>query len=106
MPVKSLSDILAAARQMISAAKANQDQLTVPGGSEAFIQKGAEMLAALEAANLEQERLKGLLKSTTAQVESLQAAVTDWQSQANAAVKISFRKQKEKWVEFGLKAKR
>ena len=63
-------------------------------------------LALEDDADLEQERLKGLLKTATAQVESLQATLTDWQSQANAAVKLNFRDQKEKWVEFGLKAKR
>ena len=36
----------------------------------------------------------------------LQAAMNDWQSQATSAVKLSFRDQKEKWVEFGIKAKR
>jgi hypothetical protein len=90
---------------MLSAIRANKDQLTVPGGIDAFIQKGADTLSALEAANLEQERLKGLLKTTTAQVDTLQATMTDWQSQANTAVKLNLRNQKEKWVEFGIKAK-
>ena len=106
MPRNNFGDLLVAARQMVAAAKANKAQLTVPGGADAFIQKGAETLAALEAADLEQERLKGLLKTTTAQVESLQATLNDWQSQATSAVKLSFRDQKEKWVEFGIKASR
>ena len=105
MPRNTFGDLLVASRQMVSAIKANQTQLSVPGGAEAFIRCGAETLAALEAADLEQERLKGLLKTATAQVDALQAALTDWQSQANTAVKLSFRNQKEKWVEFGIKAK-
>jgi len=32
--------------------------------------------------------------------------MTDRHSQAVAAIKLSFRKEKEKWVEFGVKAKR
>jgi len=105
MPRTTFGNLLVAARQMLSAIQANKDQVTVPGGIDAFIKKGADTVSALEAANNEQERIKGLLKTTTAQVDALQATLTDWQSQANTAVKLSLRNQKEKWVEFGIKAK-
>ncbi len=106
MSKNSLGDLLVASRQMVSAAQANKDQLAVAGGSDAFIQRGAETLAALEAADVEQERLKALLKAATAQVDDLQAKLADWHSEATAVVKLSFRGKKEKWVEFGLKAKK
>ena len=106
MTKNNLGDLLVAARQMVSAAQANQAQLAAPGGGEAFVQKGAETLAALEAANLEQERLKGLLKTSATQVNELQAQMADWHSQAASVIKLSFRDQKEKWIEFGVTAKR
>lgn len=106
MSKNSLADLLASSRQMVTAVKANQEQLAARGASEAFIKKGEDTLATLEAADGEQERLKGRLKTMTAQVEALEKGLDDWLSEASKIVKLAYRDEKEKWIEFGIRAKR
>ena len=102
----SLSDLFAAARQMLTAIQANQERLSGRGAGPEFIQKGEQALAALQALDSEQERVKALLKTITAQTESAQKTLADWQSEANNLVKTTYRSEQEKWLEFGIKAKR
>jgi hypothetical protein len=106
MPNKSFADLLAAVQQMVTAAQANQEELASRGMSETFIGNATEMLAALEAADAEQERLKASLKTATTQVEDLQKQLKDWLNEATNVVKLAYRNQQEKWIEFGVKAKR
>jgi uncharacterized phage infection (PIP) family protein YhgE len=102
----SLPDLLAAARQMVTALQANQERLAARGSSPEFIQKGSQAVATLQALDSEQERLKAQLKTVTAQLESTQKTLADWQSEANNMVKLAYRGEQEKWIEFGIKAKR
>jgi hypothetical protein len=106
MSGSSFADILSASRQMVTAVQANKETLAARGASATFIQKGTDTLAALEAADTEQERLKAALKSSTAQVDRLVKEMTDWQNEACNTVKLAYRDQKQKWIEFGIKAKR
>ena len=106
MSKTSFADILSASRQMVNAAQANQEALASRGMTAAFLQKGADTLAALEAADSEQERLKAALHTATAKVDSLTTTMADWLSEATNTVKLAYRGQKEKWIEFGLQANR
>jgi hypothetical protein len=52
---------------------------------------------------------RGLTAALKLKTSALDAAVTDlqsWQSEAASAVKLAYRAQPEKWVEFGIKARR
>jgi hypothetical protein len=106
MTMPSLADLLAAARQMATAARTNQERLAARGASPEFIQQGEGIITALEAADVEQERLKAQLKAASAQVAQLQKDLDAWQSEASSIVKLAYRGEKEKWIEFGIKAKR
>jgi hypothetical protein len=106
MTRSSFADLLAGARQMATAMQANAERLTGRGISAEFMQKGATLAAQLEAADAKQERLKAEAKAATTQVEELQAATTAWLAEADSSVKLIYRDEKDKWGEFGIKAKR
>jgi hypothetical protein len=106
MAKKTYAHLITAVQQMVTAARANQEALAGRGMTAVFIQQGADMLAALEANDIEQERLKAALKTATAQVEDLQIKLTDWMSEATKVVKLAYRGRQQKWVEFGVKASR
>jgi hypothetical protein len=106
MAKKTYAHLTAAVQQMVAAAHANQEALAERGMSAEFIQKGADMLAAIEANDVKQERLKAALKTATTQVEDLQVRLTDWMSEATKVVKLAFRGRQQKWVEFGVRASR
>lgn len=103
---KSLADLFTAARQMAAALTANAETMAGRGVSADFIQRGQELAASLEAADVEQERLKAELKAASANVEALKKDLNGWLGEANSAVKLAYRGQQEKWVEFGVTAKR
>jgi peptidoglycan hydrolase CwlO-like protein len=102
----SFSNLLTAARQMALALNTNATELTGRGVTADFITSGQSLTTQLEAANAEQERLKAELKNATAQVDALQKQLTDWQREATSVVKLAYRADSNKWVEFGITAKR
>jgi hypothetical protein len=106
MSKNSLADVLSAARQMVTALGNNAADLTGRGAGPDFIAAGQTLLTQLEGADAEQERLKSQLKLATAQVEDLNKRMLDWQSEASSVVKLAYRTQQEKWLEFGVKAKK
>ena len=103
---QSLADILEAARQMVSALGANQAQVTARGGTPAFIAAGQSKLQRAQALEDEQEALKAALKAKTAELEAVQAELKAWHSEAVGLVKLAYRGQTEKWVEFGIHSRR
>lgn len=102
----SFADLLAAAHQMAAAMQTNPEQLATRGGSEEFTQRGAALVTQLREADHNQERLKAELKAATTQVEGLRTELSAWLGEAESTVKLTYRGQKEKWIEFGIKAKR
>jgi hypothetical protein len=54
----------------------------------------------------EQETLKAALKLKIAELDTAVAELKSWQSEASSTVKLAYRAQPEKWVEFGVKAKK
>ena len=102
----SFADLLAGARQMATAMKVNLEQLAARGADTEFAQRGEDLVTQLEAADSNQERLKAELKAATTQVETLRAELSAWLGEADSIVKLTYRNQKEKWIEFGIKAKR
>ncbi|MFZ5821075.1 MAG: hypothetical protein ACOYYJ_14360 [Chloroflexota bacterium] len=53
-----------------------------------------------------QEKLKADLKLKTAELEAAQKELALWHSDAVKIVKLAYRGQQEKWVEFGVTAKK
>jgi hypothetical protein len=102
---KSLPDLLASVRQMLVGLEANADTVATRGATPSFTKNGQGLLESIDALEAEQESLKAALKSKTATLDVSLAQLKTWQSEATSAVKLSYRDQKEKWVEFGIKAK-
>jgi hypothetical protein len=103
---KSLPDLLASVRQMLVGLEANADTVATRGATPSFTQNGQTLLDNINALEAEQETLKAALKSKTAALDISMAQLKTWQSEATSAVKLAFRDQQEKWVEFGIKAKK
>jgi len=103
---KSLPDLLASVRQMLVGLEANADTVASRGATPSFTQNGQALLDNINALEAEQETLKAALKSKTAALDISMAQLKTWQSEATSAVKLAFRDQQEKWVEFGIKAKK
>ena len=103
---KSIPDLLAYVRQMLVGLEANADVVVTRGATPAFTQNGQSLLDSVNALEAEQETLKAALKAKTAALDITIAQLKTWNSEANSAVKLAFRDQQEKWVEFGIKAKK
>jgi hypothetical protein len=106
MPKNSLAEFLASARQMADGLTTNATAVAARGLTATFTANGQTKISLVQTIETEQEALKAALKLKTA---TLDAAVTDlqnWQSEANSAVKLAYRTQPEKWLEFGIKAKK
>jgi uncharacterized protein YdgA (DUF945 family) len=102
---KSFPELLASARQMLVGLQANADEVAVRGATQAFTKNGKSMLESVEALEAEHESMKAALKAKTAALDVTLAQLKTWQSEAQTAVKLVYRDQPEKWVEFGIKAK-
>jgi hypothetical protein len=99
----TLNTLLGLAEQMISALKVNQANV-VHRDIAGFIGSGEELLASAKSVNLEQEQLKSALKLKTEQLDAVEKKLQNWQGEAVSAVKLSYRDEKTKWSEFGIKA--
>jgi hypothetical protein len=106
MSKDSLPDILAAARQMLSGLGNNAEAVATRGLSTDFTAQGQTLVDTAQRLETEQETLKAALKSKTAELDAAVAQLKNWQSEANSAVKLAFRAQPEKWLEFGIKARK
>jgi hypothetical protein len=84
----------------------NAESVAVRGATPAFTQNGQSLLDSVNALEAEQETLKATLKTKTAALDIAMAQLKTWQSEASSAVKLTYRDQQEKWVEFGIKAKK
>ncbi len=105
MPV-SLSDLLAAARQMVVGLTANPAAVAERGLAASAAAEGQAKIDLVQRLEGEQETLKAALKSKTAELDLAATDLKSWNSDAVSVVKLAFRKQPEKWGEFGIKAKR
>jgi len=102
----SFADALANAAQMLAALIANTAEVSARGADTAFVEKGQGLLTTLKTLDTEQEALKAELKLKTAALEETQAELKAWQSESVSTVKLAYRGQQEKWIEFGVTAKR
>ncbi len=102
----SLADILEISAQMSAALKANLAEVSARGADEAFIAVGQTQIEALKVLKSEQELLQANLKRKTNEIEAELAALVKWEQEARAIVELTYREQKEKWIEFGITAKR
>ena len=103
---KSFPELLASVRQMLVGLEANATDVATRGATPAFAQNGQSLLDSINALEGEQETLKAALKTKTAALDIAVAQLKTWQSEATSAVKLTYRDQQEKWVEFGIKAKK
>jgi hypothetical protein len=103
---KSFPELLASVRQMLVGLEANAENVAARGATPAFTQNGQSLLDSVNTLEAEQETLKATLKTKTAALDIAMAQLKTWQSEASSAVKLAYRDQPEKWVEFGIKAKK
>ncbi len=103
---KSFPELLASVRQMLVGLEANAEDVAKRGATTEFTQNGKSLLASIEALEAEQETMKAALKAKTAALEIATSQLKTWNSEAAGAVKLAYRDQQEKWVEFGIKSKK
>jgi hypothetical protein len=103
---KSFPELMASVRQMLVGLEANAEVVAKRGATADFTKNGKNLLAGVEAMEAEQETLKAALKAKTAALDITLAQLKTWNSEASSAVKLAYRDQQEKWVEFGIKAKK
>lgn len=101
-----LVEIIGAAEQMVAALTANEVEVSQRGVTAEFIAAGQELVTSAKTLNQQQEELKAALKLKTKELEAVQKKLKDWQSESSTSVKLAYRKEKKKWSEFGLKAKK
>jgi len=65
------------------------------GGSADFVAGGRVKADTVETLDVEQEALKADLKAALAELRT-------WRSEGREIVKLAYRDEKEKWVEFGI----
>lgn len=106
MPKNSLADILALARQMVAGLTANAATVATRGITIQFTQTGQNLTDNVQNLEIEQETLKAALKTKTTELNDATTRLKNWQAEANSVVKLAYRGQQEKWVEFGIQAKR
>jgi cell shape-determining protein MreC len=102
----SLTKLLGAVEQMLSALIVNQANVIHRGNIADFIASGNELVSSAKSLNQEQEQLKSALKLKTEQLNAVQQKLEDWQAEAVSSVKLSYRDEKSKWSEFGITAKK
>jgi hypothetical protein len=91
---------------MLVGLTANAEAVAARGVTAEFTQNGQALVESVQALENEQETLKAALKTKTAELEAATTQLKNWQSEAGSAVKLAYRTQPEKWLEFGIQAKR
>jgi hypothetical protein len=102
---KSFPELTDSARQMLTGLEANTAEVSKRGVTAEFSKSGKALLASVDAMKAERDTMKAALKAKTAALEIAIAQLKTWNSEASRAVKSTYRDQKEKWVEFGIKTK-
>ena len=106
MATQTLPELLATARQMLTGLSANAATVATRGLSADFTEQGQSLMDTAQRLETEQETLKAALKTKTAELDAAVAQLKNWQSEASSTVKLAYRAQSEKWIEFGVKAKK
>jgi hypothetical protein len=102
----SLAELLAAARQMLVGLSANAAAVAPRGLTADFISRGQALVDKVQRLENEQETAKSALRTKTAELEAAEEEMKNWQSEASSTIKIAYRGQAERWLEFGIKAKK
>ena len=84
----------------------NLTTLTAVGLQQADIDAGQALATQLEQLDSEQEALKAALKTKTAALNATKKEATKWRTRVTKLIKVGLSEQQEKWVEFGISAKR
>ena len=104
MARSSFADLMSDSKVMLRGLQKNADIVATRGLSAEFVTNMQNTMSDAEQLNGEQEALKASLKAKTAELDDRVAKLKDAMSEARKVVKLAIRK--EKWVEFGIKAKR
>jgi vancomycin resistance protein YoaR len=101
---KTFAQTVADAQLMKAALKSNLKTLANRGMTQEFIDAFGNSLSSLTAKDVEQEKLKADLHTVTAAMDELSQQLNAQMQEAVKVVKLEM--PKERWKEFGIKAKR
>ena len=87
-----------------AAIRAHQVELSPRGIDEAFATEMENLVTSIETLNSEQEALKAVQKSKTAELNAALKILKGKSSEADKVIKMVL--PKERWIEFGITAKR
>ena len=90
---------------MLIGLDANTAEVAKNGVTAEFSKSGKALLSSVESMEAERQTIKDSLKTKTAALNVAVSQLKTWNSEASRTVKRTYRGQKEKWVEFGIKAK-
>jgi hypothetical protein len=102
----TLAEFMATARQMLVGLEANAAAVAPRGLTADFIARGQTLIDTAQRLEGEQELAKSALKTKTAELDAAVDQVKGWHSEASKTVKIAYNGETEKWLEFGIKAKK
>ena len=104
MARSSFADLMSDSKVMLRGLQKNADSVATRGIDAEFITNMQNTMNDTEQLNGEQEALKASLKAKTAELDNRVDELKDMMSEARKVVKLAIKQ--EKWVEFGIKAKR
>jgi len=104
MARSSFADLMNDSKVMLRGLQKNADSVATRGINAEFVTNMQNIMSDAEQLNGEQEALKASLKAKTAELDDRVAKLKGMKSEAVKVVKLAVKQ--EKWVEFGIKAKR
>ncbi len=106
MPATSFAELLQSMRTRITAITNNLTDMAKAGVQQADVDEGSSLVSQMDTLDAEQEALKAELKSKTAELNEAKKAARQWRSRMDKRIKIAYEDQSEKWVGFGITAKK
>ncbi len=106
MATQSFAELVNDVRLRTNGMTKNLADLSGGGIQQADADEGATILAQLETQDSEQEALKAALKAKSAELSVSVKQAKKWRSRMDKRIKIALEDDQEKWVEYGIKAKR
>ncbi len=103
---KGLADLIRELRLCADGMANHLDALSGVGLAQKDVDLGQTHATRLETLDAEQEALKAQLKAKTAELEAAQKQARQWRSKMVKRIKVGLENDPERWVEFGIDAKR
>ncbi len=113
---KSPSGLETSVRQILAGIGEGNEALVPRGATPEFIKSGQALLVKLESLQSEQDKIidtlktqqdtaRAAIKAKKAAIAVTRAQLKTWKTKSTRIVKRTYRDQKEKWVDFGIKVK-